>query len=167
MGIQVWLERKQVWWVQLGDNRTNKNSEFYTELHYINYQQSFCARILKFGHVMKGAVSLKVSFDVMDLISIFCRKLMLIMEIPCTIQKSDGFVVGRCWNDFLFPEIRNKVASELSHENWLYVLALLCDISHCLNDWNTELQRQQKLISVTFWVAKAFQMKLKLFRKQL
>jgi hypothetical protein len=45
---------------------------------------------------MKGAVSLKVSFDVMDLISIFCRKLMLIMEIPCTIQKSDGFVVGRC-----------------------------------------------------------------------
>jgi hypothetical protein len=41
---------------------------------------------------------------------------------------------------------KGKVAAVLSDEKWLWNLALLCDINHHLNDTNTKLQGQQKLI---------------------
>jgi hypothetical protein len=44
---------------------------------------------------------------------------------------------------------------------------LLCDISHHVNDLNIKLQGQHKLIFYMSVAARAFEMKLKLFRKQL
>jgi hypothetical protein len=56
--------------------------------------------------------------------------------------------------------------AELSDEKWLYDLAFLCDISHHVHDLNTKLQGQ-KLISDMSGAVRAFEMKLKLFWKQL
>jgi hypothetical protein len=39
-------------------------------------------------------------------------------------------------------------------------LALLCDTSHHIHDFNTKLQGQQKLISDMFGAVTAFEMKL-------
>jgi hypothetical protein len=47
---------------------------------------------------------------------------------------------------------------ELGHVKWLWDVALLCDVSHHLNDLNTKLQGQQKLISGIFRDIRAFEM---------
>jgi hypothetical protein len=62
---------------------------------------------------------------------------------------------------------KGKVMAELSDEKWIWDLALLCDISNHVNYLNTKLQDQQKLISDMFGAVRAFEIKLKLFRKQL
>jgi hypothetical protein len=46
-------------------------------------------------------------------------------------------------------------------------LVLLCDISHHLNDFNTKLQGQYKLISHSFRTVTASEIKLNLFWKQM
>jgi hypothetical protein len=46
-------------------------------------------------------------------------------------------------------------------------LALLCEISHHINDLNIKLQGQQKLISDMFGAVRPFEMKLRIFLKQL
>jgi hypothetical protein len=46
-------------------------------------------------------------------------------------------------------------------------LALLCVFSHYVNGLNAKLQGQHKLISDMFGAVRAFEMKLKLFQKQL
>jgi hypothetical protein len=56
--------------------------------------------------------------------------------------------------------------TELGDEKWLLGLVLLCDSSQHLNDLNTKLQGQQKLVSDIF-EARAFEMTLKLLWKQL
>jgi hypothetical protein len=43
---------------------------------------------------------------------------------------------------------------------------LLCGIVHHLNDLNTKLQREQKLISGVFGAVRDFEMELKLFREK-
>jgi hypothetical protein len=48
---------------------------------------------------------------------------------------------------------------------WMWVC--VCDISHYENDLNTKLQSQQKFISDMIGAVRAFEMKLKLFQKQL
>jgi hypothetical protein len=58
-----------------------------------------------------------------------------------------------------------KLVAELSVEEWLN-MALLYYISHHLNDLNINLQGQQKLIYYMFGTAIAFEMKLRLFWKQ-
>jgi hypothetical protein len=63
--------------------------------------------------------------------------------------------------------VRGKLVAELSDEKWLWDLASPCDISHHLNDLHTKLQDQQKLICDFFVAVRAYEMKLKLFRKQL
>jgi hypothetical protein len=57
---------------------------------------------------------------------------------------------------------KDKVVAELSDENWPWDLALLCDISHHINDLNTKVQGQQ----THFGAVRTFEMK-KLFWKQL
>jgi hypothetical protein len=52
-------------------------------------------------------------------------------------------------------------------EKGLCDLALLYDISHHVNNLNTKLQGQYKVIFDMFGAVRAFEMKLKLFRKQL
>jgi len=52
-------------------------------------------------------------------------------------------------------------------KKWLLDFALLCDTSHYLNGLNTKLHSQQKLISDMFQTVTDFEMKLKLFWKQL
>jgi hypothetical protein len=49
---------------------------------------------------------------------------------------------------------------------WHWNLALLCDVSH-INDLNTKVQGQNKLISDMFGAVRAFEVKLELFQKQL
>jgi len=46
-------------------------------------------------------------------------------------------------------------------------VALLCDMSHHLNDPNIKSQSQQKFISHKSRTVRDLEMKLKLFRKQL
>jgi hypothetical protein len=53
-----------------------------------------------------------------------------------------------------------KVVAKLSVEKWLWDFTLLCNISHYINDLNTKLQGQQKLISDMFRAVTAFEMKL-------
>jgi hypothetical protein len=60
---------------------------------------------------------------------------------------------------------KGKAVVELSDATWLLDLALLY-ISHHVNDLNTELQGQQKLISNMYGAVEVFSMKLKLFRKR-
>jgi hypothetical protein len=62
-----------------------------------------------------------------------------------------------------FMNKKGKVVAELRDKKFLWDLALLCGISRHANDLNTKPQVQQKLISDV----RAFEMKLKLFRKQL
>jgi hypothetical protein len=81
---------------------------------------------------------------------------------------SRGRVLKRCVALRLKIEIfmnqKGKVVLELSDEKWLWNLTLLCDISHHLY---VGIQNQQKLISHVFGAATSFEMKLKLFWKQL
>jgi hypothetical protein len=65
----------------------------------------------------------------------------------------------------MFKKEKSKVVAELSDEKWLWNLALLCDISHHVNDLNIKLQAQQRPISDMFWAVKGSEMKLKLFWK--
>jgi hypothetical protein len=67
----------------------------------------------------------------------------------------------------MFTSERGKVVVKLSDEKWLWNLALLYDIRHHINDLNIKLQGQQKLISDVCGAVRAFEIKLKLFRKQL
>jgi hypothetical protein len=62
---------------------------------------------------------------------------------------------------------KGKVVIELNDEKLLWDLALLCVISHHLNDLYTKIKRQWKLIFDMFGAVRAFDMKLKLFQKQL
>jgi hypothetical protein len=61
---------------------------------------------------------------------------------------------------------KDKVVAELSGEKWLWDLALLCDVSHHLNDLNTKFQCQRNISDVV-GALRAFEMKRKLFRKEL
>jgi hypothetical protein len=45
---------------------------------------------------------------------------------------------------------KSKVVAVLSDEKWLSDLTLLRDVSHHVNDLNTKLQVQQKVISDRF-----------------
>jgi hypothetical protein len=56
----------------------------------------------------------------------------------------------------MFINGKGKAVAELSDEEWLWLLALLCDISHHVNDLNTKLQGRQKLISDMFGAVKSF-----------
>jgi hypothetical protein len=67
----------------------------------------------------------------------------------------------------MFMNEKGKVVAKLSDEKWLWDLALLCDISPHISDLNTKLQGPQKLISDIFGVVRAFEMKLKVFRRHL
>jgi hypothetical protein len=62
---------------------------------------------------------------------------------------------------------KGRVVAEFSNEKWLWDLALLCDISHHINDFNTKLRGEQKLISDMFGAVRAFEIKLELFWKKL
>jgi hypothetical protein len=62
---------------------------------------------------------------------------------------------------------KDKSVAGFSDENFLWHLALLCGTSHHLNDLNTKLQGQQKLISDMFGAVIDFEMKLNLFWKWL
>jgi hypothetical protein len=60
-----------------------------------------------------------------------------------------------------------KVVAEFTDEKCLCDLEMLCDTSHHLSNLNTKLQGERKLISDMFGAVRAFEMKLKLFWKQL
>jgi hypothetical protein len=47
----------------------------------------------------------------------------------------------------IFMDEKGRIVSERRDEKWFGGLLLLCDISHYLNDLNTKIQGQQKLIS--------------------
>jgi hypothetical protein len=55
---------------------------------------------------------------------------------------------------------KGKVVAELSDEKWLWNLALLCVISHHLNDLKYQTSTSTELISDTFGAVRAFEMKL-------
>jgi hypothetical protein len=67
----------------------------------------------------------------------------------------------------MFMNEKGKVAAELSDEKWHWDLVLLCDISHHVNNLNTKFQGKKKLISDLSGTVIAFEMKLKIFPKQL
>jgi hypothetical protein len=55
---------------------------------------------------------------------------------------------------------KGKVVAKFSDKRWLWDFTLLCSTSHYINDLNTKLQGQQKLISDMFRAITAFKMKL-------
>jgi hypothetical protein len=56
----------------------------------------------------------------------------------------------------MFVNEKGKVVSGLSDKKWLWVLALLCDVSHHINYFITKTQVQQKLISDMFGAVRTF-----------
>jgi hypothetical protein len=58
---------------------------------------------------------------------------------------------------------KGKVLAELGDEKWPGNFALLCVTSHRLNDLNTKLHGQEKLIYDMSGAVRAFEMKMKLF----
>jgi hypothetical protein len=152
MGLQVWLERKQVWCIELGENWTNKILNFPWNFNASSINNHFVEKVWSLNMLQKLWCELWTLFDLIDLISanfnLFCWTLMLNMGTSCTIQKYDGWVLGQCWNVFLALRLeiemlmndKGKVVTELSDKRWPCNLALLCDISHHVNDLNTKLQ---------------------------
>jgi hypothetical protein len=51
---------------------------------------------------------------------------------------------------------KGKIVAKLSDKNWFWDLALLCNISYYINNLNTKLQGQQKLLSDMFGAVIAF-----------
>jgi hypothetical protein len=62
---------------------------------------------------------------------------------------------------------KGKFVTERGDEKWLWEITVLCDTSHHVHGLNTKLKVQQKLIYDMFGAVRAFEMKLKLFRKHL
>jgi hypothetical protein len=67
----------------------------------------------------------------------------------------------------IFLTEKQKFHEKLSDREWLWDLAFLADITHHVNDLNTRLQGKGRLLCDMFSDAKSFQLKLKLFAKQL
>jgi hypothetical protein len=67
----------------------------------------------------------------------------------------------------IFLTEKQKFHERLSDPEWLWDLALLADISHHVNDPNTRLQGKGRLVCDMFSDVKSFQLKFKLFAKEL
>jgi hypothetical protein len=140
------------------------------ERRCVIHQQLLRKKTSRFVHFMKVEVSVVnfIQFRGLNHRQFQC----LLSEIDSEyrgsyiIQKSGGRVVGQCWH-VLQIQKTEKVVAELIDENWLWNLALLWDMSHHLYKLNTKPQDQQKLIPDMFRAVRAFEMKLKLFRKEM
>lgn len=62
---------------------------------------------------------------------------------------------------------KGRPVSHLNDENWIWRLAISCDILQHVNTLNLQLQGKNKLISQAFTSVKCFEAKLELFAKQL
>jgi hypothetical protein len=62
---------------------------------------------------------------------------------------------------------KQKFHEKLFDPEWLWRLAFLADITHHVNDLNTRLLGKGRLVCDMFSYIKSFQLKLKLFAKQL
>jgi hypothetical protein len=88
------------------------------------------------------------------------------------IQKSDGCVVSVetfFSSDSRYRDVHeceSKAVAVFSDEKLLWDLSLLCDNSHQLNDLEISKSKVNSNISDMYVAVRAFQMKLKLFRKQ-
>jgi hypothetical protein len=56
----------------------------------------------------------------------------------------------------MFMNEKGKVVAELSDEKWLWDLALLCDISHHVNDLNIKLPRSTETHFLYVWGCQSF-----------
>ncbi|MBN3299432.1 GT2D2 protein, partial [Amia calva] len=67
----------------------------------------------------------------------------------------------------LFLQNKGRQISELSDESWLCDLAFLCDVTEHLNTLNMKLQGRKQVITEMHDSVKAFQLKLRLWEKQM
>ncbi|MBN3304061.1 GT2D2 protein, partial [Amia calva] len=73
----------------------------------------------------------------------------------------------RWLSSVLFLQNKGRQISELSDESWLWDLAFLCDVTEHLNTLNVKLQGSKQVISEMYDSVKAFQLKLRLWEKQM
>jgi hypothetical protein len=61
---------------------------------------------------------------------------------------------------------KERVMTEICDTDWLSDFELPCENRHQLNGLNTKFQVQQKPIQNMFWAVRSFEIKLRLFPKQ-
>jgi len=102
-GLQVWLERKLVTWVELGQTWTNKIQNLYGSWLRRPPTVTMWKKNCSLNLLRKFWCRVWTSFDLMDLIiasfNPFCWKLRLNIGMSCTTHKSGGSV-GQCCNIF-------------------------------------------------------------------
>jgi hypothetical protein len=60
---------------------------------------------------------------------------------------------------------KGKAMAESLDDKWLWVLALLCDMSLQLNDLSTKTSRSRETHFWHYWAVRAFEIKIKLLVK--
>ena len=147
--------------------------------HCIIHQENLCAKRLRMNNVMYVVVN-TVNFTRSRALNHRQFKEFLIeidAEYGDVTYYSEVRWLGRgnCFKRFynllhqiqLFVEMKDHHVPELQNESWQMDLAFLVDITTHLNELNTKLQGKNQLVTQLYENIKAFQLKLRLWERQL
>ena len=159
--------------------REHKSNQNVLHYHYIIHQESLCAKVLSFDHVMKIVIK-TVNFirsralhhrqfqSFLQEVNASYGEIIYFTEIRWL---SRGKVLKR------FFELRNEIKkfmiekekpiAELTNYKWLFDLAFLVDVTSHLNDLNMKLQGKNQLITEMMGHVRAFELKLQLWNQQI
>ena len=159
--------------------REHKSNQNLLHYHCIIHQESLCAKVLSFDHVMKIVIK-TVNFirsralhhrqfqSFLQEVNASYGEIIYFTEIRWL---SRGKVLKR------FFELRNEIKkfmiekekpiAELTNYKWLFDLAFLVDVTSHLNDLNMKLQGKNQLITEMMGHVRAFELKLQLWNQQI
>ena len=147
--------------------------------HCIIHQEDLCAKRLRMNNVMYVVV------NTVNFIRSRALNHRQFKEFLIEIDAEYGNVTyysevrwlsrGNCLKRFynllheiqLFVEMKDHHVPELQNESWQMDLAFLVDITTHLNELNTKLQGKNQLVTQLYEHIKAFQLKLRLWERQL
>ena len=145
----------------------------------IVYQQSLCAKSVKFDHVISVVTSCINFIKKRDLNNCIFKQVLKdfdadyhdLLYFVAVRWTSCGNMLGRFHS--LLPEIiefrnlKKCPLTELEDENWLCDLGFMVDITKYLNDLNVQLQGPDQLLHSMFSKIKSFTSMLSLWENQL
>ena len=147
--------------------------------HYIVYQQSLCAKFVKFDHVISVATSCINFIKKKDLNNRIFKQVLKdfdadyddLLYFVAVRWTSCGNMFGRFHSLLLeiieFRNLKKCPLTELKDENWLCDLGFMVDITKYLNDLNVQLQGPDQLLHLMFSKIKSFTSMLSLWENQL